>query len=49
MKVKLWSSKTTNLKDLQQEITKLWVLNLVESMPRRRQAVIDAEANPTKY
>jgi hypothetical protein len=49
MKVKLWSSKTRNLKDLQQEITELWVLNLVESMPRRLQAVIDAEVNPTKY
>jgi hypothetical protein len=58
MKMQLRSSKAKNLKELQREVTELWVLkldnsqylrNLVKSMPRRLQDVIDREGNPTKY
>jgi hypothetical protein len=45
-------SKAKNLKELQREVTELWVLkldNLVESMPRRLQDIIDREGNPTRY
>jgi hypothetical protein len=58
MKVQLRESKATNLQELQQDITRLWVLkmddsqylrNLVESMPRRLEDVIRRDCNPTKY
>ena len=58
MKSQLRDSKATSLPQLQREITELWVLrmdniqylkNLVESMPRRLQAVIDGNGNLTKY
>ena len=58
MKSQLRDSKATSLLQLQREITELWVLrmdniqylkNLVESMPRRLQAVIDGNGNLTKY
>ncbi len=58
MKNKLQDSKATSLPQLQQEIKFLWTLqmdyiqylkNLVESMPRRLEAVILNEGNSTKY
>ena len=58
MKSQLRDSKATSLPQLQREITELWVLrmdniqylkNLVESMPRRLQAIIDGNGNLTKY
>ena len=58
MKSQLRDSKATSLPQLQREITELWVLrmdniqylkNLVESMPRRLQAVINGHGNLTKY
>ncbi len=58
MKVQLRESKATNLQELQQDVTRLWVLkmddcqylrNLVESMPRRLEDVFRREGNPTKY
>ena len=54
----LQDSKATSLPELQQEIKFLWTLqmddiqylkNLVESMPRRLEAVILNEGNSTKY
>ncbi len=54
----LQDSKATSLPQLQQEIKFLWTLqmddiqylkNLVESMPRRLEAVILNEGNSTKY
>ena len=57
-KVPLKNSKATSLTQLQEEIAELWVLrmenieylkNLVESMPRRLQAIIDGNGNLTKY
>jgi hypothetical protein len=54
----LQDSKATSLPQLQQEIKCLWTLqmddiqyikNLVESMPRRLEAVILTEGNSTKY
>ncbi len=54
----LQDSKATSLPQLQQEIKFLWTLqmddiqylkNLVESMPRRLEAVILDEGNSTKY
>ncbi len=58
MKTQLQDSKATNLKELQREITELWCIkmedcqylkNQVESMPRRLEAVITNQGNPTKY
>jgi hypothetical protein len=58
MKNKLQDSKATSLPQLQQEIKFLWTLQmddiqylkkLVESMPRRLEAVILNEGNSTKY
>jgi hypothetical protein len=58
MKNKLQDSKATSLPQLKQEIKELWTLhmddiqylkNLVESMPRRLEAVILNEGNSTKY
>ncbi len=58
MKNKLQDSKATSLPQLQQEIKFLWTLqmddiqylkNLVESMPRRLEAVFLNEGNSTKY
>ena len=58
MKAQLRESKATSLKELQWEITELWLLkmdniqdlkNLVESMPRRLEAIISNQRNPTKY
>ncbi len=58
MKNKLQDSKATSLPQLKQEIMELWTLhmgdiqylkNLVESMPRRLEAVILNEGNSTKY
>ena len=58
MKSQLSDSKATSLPQLQRETTKLWVLrmdnnqylkNLVESMPRRLQAIIDGNGNLPKY
>ena len=54
----LQDSKATSLPQLQQEIKFMWTLqmddiqylkNLVESMPRRLEAVILNEGNSTKY
>ena len=54
----LQDSKATSLPQLQQEIKFLWTLqmddiqylkNLMESMPRRLEAVILNEGNSTKY
>jgi hypothetical protein len=51
-------SEATSFPQLQQETKKLWTLqmdnipylkNLVESMPRRLEAVIQNEGNSTKY
>ena len=48
----------TNLEELKEEITKLWVLRmdncdylkkLVESMPQRLQEVIERDGNVTHY
>jgi hypothetical protein len=56
-KMQLRDSKTPNLGELQQDMTKLWVLkmgasrylkNLVESMTRRLQGIMRREGNPTK-
>ena len=58
MKNKLQDSKATNLPALQREITELWTLQmdnidylktLVESMPRRLEAIIENGGNATKY
>ncbi len=58
MKVKLREFKATNLQELQQDLTRLWVLkmddsqylrNLVKSVPRRLEDVIRTEGNHTKY
>lgn len=58
MKTQLQDSKATSLPQLQEEIRQLWVTKmddsaylraLVESMPRRLQAVLDADGNATKY
>ena len=58
IKNKLQDSKATSLPQLQKEIKFLWTLqmddiqnlkNLVESMPRRLEAVILNEVNFTKY
>ncbi len=55
MKVQLREFKATNLKELKEDVTKLWVLkmddcqclrNLVESMPRRLEDVIRREGKP---
>ncbi len=55
--MQLSDSKATNLGELQQDTTKLWVLkmgvsrylkNLVESMTRRLQGIMRREGNPTK-
>jgi len=57
MKVQLRESKATNLQELQQDVTRLWVLkmddgqylrNLVVSMPSRLEDVIRRGGNPTK-
>ena len=54
----LQDSKATTLPQLKQEIKELWTLkmddiqylkNIVESMPRRLEAVILNEGNATKY
>jgi hypothetical protein len=54
MKVQLKSTSPTNLEQLKEEILKLWVIrmedsaylkNLVESMPRRLQEVIERGGN----
>jgi hypothetical protein len=58
MKVQLKSTYPTNLEQLKEEILKLWVIrmedsaylkNLVESMPRRLQEVIEWGGNITHY
>ena len=58
MKDQLENSKTTSLPELELEIKRLWTLkmdncdylrSLVESMPRRLQAVLDNDGNATKY
>jgi hypothetical protein len=58
MKVQLKSTSPTNLEQLKEEILKLWVIrmedsaylkNLVESMPRRLQEVIEWGGNITHY
>jgi hypothetical protein len=56
--VQLKSTSPTNLEQLKEEILKLWVIrmqdsaylkNLVESMPRRLQEVIERGGNITHY
>jgi hypothetical protein len=58
MKGQLKSTSPTNLEQLKAEILKLWVIrmedstylkNLVESMPRRLQEVIEQGGNITHY
>ena len=58
MKQQLQNCKATSLPELQRKITELWTLrmdnidylkSLIESMPRRLQAVIEKEGNSTKY
>jgi hypothetical protein len=57
MKHQLMEVHPTNLQEVQQEITRLWVLKmdnspykkLVESMPNRLQEVIAREGNTTHY
>ncbi len=58
IKVQLKSTSPTNLEQLKEEILKLWVIrmedsaylkNLVESMPRRLQEVIERGGNITHY
>ena len=57
MKDQLQEKKVTSVKNLIEEIKRLWCLatprdylrNLSDSMPRRLQAVIDAGGEMTKY
>ena len=58
MKQQLKNVHATNLEELKEEITKLWVLRmdncdylkkLVESMPQRLQEVTDRDGNVTHY
>ena len=58
MKMQLQESHLTNLDQLKEEITRLWVMrmqdsqvlrNLVESMPKRLQEVIERGGNTTHY
>ena len=57
LKNKVFERQPTNAKMLEQAIKEMWVRdispaycrNLVESMPRRLEAVIKAKGGPTKY
>ena len=58
MKGQLENCQATSVPLLEEEIKRLWVLkmsdcqylrNLVESMPRRLQAVLENSGNATKY